>query len=460
MKTGIGLALCAVAFAGCQRNHDPDRFSPITASAIDSMLEVAVNPLSLPADGVSRSVVSARIDPASRVRTLSFESTLGTLFAGGKQGTAATGPVTVDADSSGIATVELQSPGQVGTGRVTVSIQPPGTNVPKIVRSVDVPFTNVVLDNLMQVSTSEASLPADGFSRATITATLRFGGDLRRPVTFTTTRGTLIKFGATGGSTTETVTADASGVARIQLQADSTVGTAQVTADVSGYNRGLFVQFVPVSPTSIIRLAQSRDSAPADGATRTQFIAAVSPNIPEASRTVVFTTTDGSFTSDTDAGNLKRATVEVDAGNTAVVELRSPLTAANASIAATIANVTTRSTVNFTRALPTTILVSLSKSSATRAGSDSVDITVKLMRDVGQVANNTVVTYEARDAAGKPIGFFNNVTLATTTNVDPAVFEPLTSTATFDPDDTAAAGAATITIKAGTLQKTVSVLLN
>jgi hypothetical protein len=425
----------------------------------DQMLTIGASPASLPADGVSRITLTARIDPASRVRALSFESTLGTLLAGGKQGDAPTGPVTVPADATGVATVELQSPTQVGTARVTVSIQPPGTDIPKIVRALDVPFTNVTLDDLLDVTSTAGVLPADGFSRATITAALGFSGDLRRAVTFTATRGTLVKFGATAGTNSETVTADASGIARIQLQSDTTVGTSQVTAGISGFDRSVFVQFVPVSPSEIIALSQSRSAAPADGATRTRLTARVSPNIP-AERTVVFTTTDGEFMSDTQAGNPKVASVTVDSGNTAVVELKSPLTAATASISAAIANVTARSSVAFARALPDTILVAAEKSSVTIAGTDAVDLTVTLLREVGQVANNTVVSYEARDFAGTKIGSFNGVTLANTTNTDTSNPQPLTAQATFDPDDIAVPGVATITVRAGGLQKTISVVLN
>jgi hypothetical protein len=101
--------------------------------------------------------------------------------------------------------------------------------------------------------------------------------------------------------------------------------------------------------------------------------------------------------------------------------------------------------VTFTKASPDTIFIQPEKSSVARFGG-TVVINTLLVRDVGLVTNNTAVSYEARDAAGTPIGTFLAPSLATT---DPADAKRLKSTVTFDPDDTAALGAATITAHVG-----------
>jgi hypothetical protein len=157
--------------------------------------------------------------------------------------------------------------------------------------------------------------------------------------------------------------------------------------------------------------------------------------------------------------NGKTAVVKADASNTAIVEISSPLVPATATITATASNVTARTTITFERALPDTVFLEASAASVERAGSDSIEITVLLLRDVGQVANNTVVTYEARDKSGKLIGAFSSITLATEDSSDPAALKRLKSTASFNPDDTAALGTATITARAGGVQGSLKVQL-
>ena len=81
---------------------------------------------------------------------------------------------------------------------------------------------------------------------------------------------------------------------------------------------------------------------------------------------------------------------------------------------------------------------------------------MSLLRDIGQVSNNTVVTFEAKDSAGTTIGTFSQITLA---KKDPAD-DTVKATATFDPIDTAAPGVATITAKVGSKSGSVPITLN
>src|SRR5262249_55825851 len=144
--------------------------------------------------------------------------------------------------------------------------------------------------------------------------------------------------------------------------------------------------------------------------------------------------------------------------NQAVVELNSPTTPGNVSISASVASLATaRTTLDFTRALPDSIFLSVSTSSVTRDGTNSVTLSATLLRVIGQPSNNTVVTYEARDSSGASIGAFSGVTLGKTDPNDPKTVE---SQAVFNPDDTAAAGTATITARVGSVIGTVTVQLN
>jgi hypothetical protein len=322
-----------------------------------------------------------------------------------------------------------------------------------------VPFVAVTIDQVLTLTSSAPSLPADGFSTATITAALTFQGDRQQNVAFSTSRGTLVRFGAGAGDVGTTVQADASGVARIQLRSDTTVGIARVAAKMGAFEREIFVEFTPINPSDILTVSPDVDTAPADGFTRVRIVARVSPLIPDSgtNRTVTFTTTDGTFTSNTTPGTAdKVATVKADASNLAIIELRSPTVPVTAGITATVTNVTARTSVTFTRALPQTVFVEATKSTVARIN-DTVDLTATLLRDAGQPTSNLVVTWEARDAAGNSIGAFSRVTLAMP---DPADATRMKATATFDPADTAAAGAARITATVSGVSGRITINLN
>src|SRR5512134_1761542 len=83
------------------------------------------------------------------------------------------------------------------------------------------------IDQVLSVSLSATSIPADGTTRLTITAQLdpRTDAD-KRTVTFTASAGTLIGGGREGSTTS--VTADASGKAVVELRSNRTPGTVRV----------------------------------------------------------------------------------------------------------------------------------------------------------------------------------------------------------------------------------------
>jgi hypothetical protein len=469
-RTVRAICIGIVAGAASCTYHDPESFeirSPGSPSGIEvtRILDIEPVPTTLPADGISRAVIKATIDPSSIARTISFETSLGTLYAAGKTAGSTGGKLTVEADAQGIATVELQSASQVATAKLTIGVStaPPVSGpqpTPLIVRTLDVPFVEVNLDQLLTFEAGTLSLPADGFSSTALTATIRaMNADLKQDVTFTSTRGSLTRFKDGPGEPSPIVKADASGAASILLRSDTTVGTARVTAKLaSGLERSLFVQFVPINVDDIITLAADASEAPADGATRTRLVATVSPSLPAASRTVTFITTDGDFGSFAAPGNTKMATATADASNRAVVELRSPTIPVRASISAQVASLATaRTSIEFTKALPDTVFLSVNNSAVNRAGTNSVRVTVTLLRDVGQVGENTVVTYEARDSSGAMIGAFSDITLA---RPDPTNARASLSTATFNPDDLAAAGVATITARVGGVNGSITIQLN
>src|SRR5262249_48476266 len=150
------------------------------------------SPTTLPADGVSRARITAKIDPAATWRDIVFDTTMGTLWGGGRTVGAPSGTLTMAADSNGTVVVDLQSAAQVGTPRVTAAVKPP--DQPPILKTIEVPFLTARADSVLMLESSRSSMPADGFSTATLTARILGGGDLQQSVSFSTTRGTLVRF--------------------------------------------------------------------------------------------------------------------------------------------------------------------------------------------------------------------------------------------------------------------------
>jgi hypothetical protein len=286
----------------------------------------------------------------------------------------------------------------------------------------------------LQVVNGTNTLPADGFSRLGLRATISPKADAdRRTVVFTTSAGTMV--GGTAVQNTWEVPADASGEAFIELQSSQTVETAIVTAQVKGVpglSTTLAVAFVPVQPDDIIQFTgfPSRP-LPADGATLTPFTVTVSDSIPSASRTVTFATTVGTFAPGTDT----TATVPADAGNTATVELRSPTQITSGRVRATVNGVTREVPVSFEQALPDFISLAADKFTVEASATDQVSLTATLTRDIGMVTPNTPVTFKAVGTDETPhrtlpSTFFQNVSVVTLVNgqsVATALFRPGTT---------------------------------
>jgi hypothetical protein len=191
----------------------------------------------------------------------------------------------------------------------------------------------------------------------------------------------------------------------------------------------------------------------ADGVSRVQLAATVATSIAAVNSEVIFTTTDGSFATNVDNGNAKRARVPIS-GTSATVDLVAPKTPGPVSLTASVTGFTVPGLVTFGRALPNTVFVESTAAAMSRV-TGTATITVRLLRDIGQVSDNTAVVYTATDSTGVAIGAFSNVKLATADRDG-----NVTSTATFNPDDTAALGAAVITAAVGQTSGTITVQLS
>ena len=300
--------------------------------------------------------------------------------------------------------------------------------------------TEQLVDQILTLTTANGatSLPADGFSRLQLVAQLLGAPAFdKRVVVFSTTNGTLSGGQAVANCTgCQQVEADGNGRAVIDLVSSQTLGNAVVTASpqsAPGIAVQMTISFVAVQPDGTIQFVQAPSRAPADGATLTTYTVQVSPAIPQASRTVTFTTTNGTFAP---AGGTS-IQVPVDAGNRASADLRSPNQIGTGRVLATINGVTQEVAVSFERALPNAIVVSANPSSVPAADASTVTITATLLRNIGSVSDGTLVTFEAERADGTPVGRFTNITRTASG----------TATATFFPG-AGAAGLVTVIVGA------------
>src|SRR5688572_25944037 len=132
MVTGrCALALVLAAIAASPACHDPDKYQLLSPSnsggtAPSELLDVVPQSTSIPANGGSRTRIEAHVNASSTVRSVSFETTQGTLIAGSLTSTGA--PIDVPIGTNGIAVAELQATTQPGVARVTVKIAIPNTN--------------------------------------------------------------------------------------------------------------------------------------------------------------------------------------------------------------------------------------------------------------------------------------------------------------------------------------------
>jgi hypothetical protein len=226
-------------------------------------------------------------------------------------------------------------------------------------------------DEVLAVTLSATTLPADGIARLTITAQLDPRTDLdKRNITFTTTAGSLIAEGKEGPAITVpadtggtagtliapgltsgrvvTIAADAAGKAVAELVSDKSVGSARGRVTAFDLPYELTISFGPAEPASIITLAASPAAVPADGVTAIVVSATIAANVPAGRRMVAFRTTLGAITPvaiDADGSNVARASVTSTGTG-------------SARVVATVDGSTAETAVQFTMALPDRVLVS------------------------------------------------------------------------------------------------------
>jgi hypothetical protein len=218
-------------------------------------------------------------------------------------------------------------------------------------------------------------------------------------------------------------------------------GTAVVSAEIRQGEavkiaRSIDVHFEAVKISDIISLTLASDHAPADGASVTNITARISAAVPIVQRSILFTTTAGSFGTPLPTQTSRTA----GSDNQALVDLVSPRDPGVAIVTATINNIRASAAVTFDPALPDRIAVSVFGSLQLKATFQTkVTVEAQLERVVGQVTEGTEVVFRAFDeSTDATFGFFSGATLSDSTG---------RVTAEFTPGNTSERGEATIRVR-------------
>jgi adhesin/invasin len=241
-------------------------------------------------------------------------------------------------------------------------------------------LTPTLADQVLSVTLSSATLPADGIARTTITAQLDPRTDFdKRSVTFTTTAGTLIADGKEGSSIT--VSADTNAKAVVELRSSTTAGTAHIDVTVATVSRSTTVEFQQLSREQVYDVAVSSASVPADGFTPVVITVQLKRLGTTDQRAVRFETSAGLFNA---SGQSASRAVTITAGPTGivVVELRSDA-AATGLVRITALDMVYEFTVSFTALAQSDVFdVAVSSTSIPADGFSTAVITATLKRAV------------------------------------------------------------------------------
>jgi adhesin/invasin len=233
-------------------------------------------------------------------------------------------------------------------------------------------------NQVLSVTMSSTTLPADGIARATITAQLDPRTDFdKRNVTFATTAGTLIADGKEGS--TITVTADAAGKAVVELRSSTTAATARVDVTVATVVRTASVEFVKLTREQVFDISVSSTSVPADGFSTSTITVTLKRLGTIEQRAIKFETSAGTFIASGQPAS-RAVTMTAGAGGVTLVELRSE-TAGVAHVRVTALDTVHELAITFTALAREEVFdVSVDRTSIPADGFSTAAITVILKR--------------------------------------------------------------------------------
>jgi len=247
-------------------------YDPNKVSAPDEVLLLTAAPVTIPADGFSTAKITARVTTAStRPITIAFSTSGGSLSPAAER----------TPDGAGEASVFLKSDATPKTVSVTAEVKD-GASV-LVSRSVTVTFDVASADSVLRLSTSSNQIEADGVSSVQLRAESNPAG-ANRMVTFTTTDGSFTRGATPPVNELQNVATGADGVARAQLFAPDTAGTALVTATANQFSASQTITFTPALPDFITLSADPLEVSNLSEANKTDLVAVLSRPIGTVTR--------------------------------------------------------------------------------------------------------------------------------------------------------------------------------
>jgi hypothetical protein len=274
--------------------------------------------------------------------------------------------------------------------------------------------TNVPADSvLVKVTSSDAALPADGLSFTFISAELPLSAvDNRSSVVFTTTRGTFDNNAKTITQAAVLVNDNGTNrrLARVKLIASSNVENADVTATVSNIAKTITVPFVSPAYDTYLTVMPSAGTMPADGASFVYLNVEQPLNVPLDNTSVVFTATSGTFDNGTKT-ITKSSTVTLVGGiykRAVQVRFTSSKNLETAHIEVSTKSTLKATSVDFTKAFPESIKLSVGAPSIATGFANSVQVTTALSRLLGMPSVGCDATLAVTDTNNVVRGSFIN----------------------------------------------------
>ena len=352
-------------------------------------------------------------------------------------------------------TISLISATTAGTATVTASSS-------GVTQSVTVTFTGGGVVRSIALTANPVSIPADGSSSSTVTATLKDSSGAAVPagtsVTLTTDLGT---FGG-GGSSVTVTTPDASGVVSVSLISSTTAGIATVEATSGGVSQSVNVTFSGSGVVATINLTANPDTLPADG-TSTSLLRA---EVLDAQGNAVPDGTSISFVILTGTGTLSANTATTVGGFVEVTYTASTTVGIETIRAMSENYVSAAVDIELTGATIGSIQVIADPTSISADGQSTSEITATVKTPQNQVVPDVEVTFttsrgaitspHTTDASGKAVATltsekFNDPSVLVTAacqGVEGTVlvsFTGLSLTAEADPTSILAGESSTIT---------------
>lgn len=264
-----------------------------------------------------------------------------------------------------------------------------------------------------QLYATPDTIIADGMSFTYVFCELPIEAeDNRSSVVFTTTKGTF-------DNNSKTITMNATVVndngtnlrlAKVKLTSSTLVENANVTATAGGVTRDINVVFTNLDYDSFLSVYPTSVKVPADGASYTYIAVSQPVYLPADYSSITFTTTAGVFDNGTKTITKSAATVLVNGTyqKTVQVRLTAPTQVNTANIEAAIKGTSKTVSVNFTRAYPENISLSLGAGAISGGYGNSVQITTSLLRAVGIPSVGNDASLSVVDSTGAPRGSFIN----------------------------------------------------